>query len=111
MSLNAEPYEHLVESLGGMADAVLDEFRMGWQMQQTMAELSQKRIAQANNRLEAATVEGIGQHIASIDLDVYLANNAALPGCWGDKTFVKEFLKKNEECRVRTAKKAQIIVP
>jgi len=106
-----DEYGGLVASLGDMAGPVLDEFRMGWQMQRTMAELSQQRIAQANNAIEAATVEGIGQHIGSIDLDVYMANNAALPGCWQDKTFVKEFLKKNEECRVKPAKKASIIIP
>ena len=109
--MQSEEYKGLVDSLGDMAGPVLDEFRMGWQMQRTMAELSQKRIAQANHAIEAATVEGIGQHIGSIDLDVYLANNAALPGCWQDRGFVKEFLKKNEECRVRTEKKASIIIP
>jgi hypothetical protein len=107
-----EPFEGFVDSLGDLAPAVLDEFKTGWQLQQTMAEIRQQRIAQANHRLEAAcTVDGIGQHIGSIDMDVYLANAAAMPGCWNDPAFLKEFLKRNESCRVTTQKKAQIVIP
>jgi hypothetical protein len=56
-----------------------------------------------NARMEAMTprktVEGLGQLTAVFDLQNYLRWDQAERGCWGNKQFVREYLRDNPEAR------------
>jgi hypothetical protein len=56
-----------------------------------------------NARMEAMTprktVEGLGQLTAVFDLQNYLRWDQENPGCWGDKTFSREFIRDNPAVR------------
>lgn len=93
----------LVSEVGAdLAKDVIEEFRLGWQMDCVMAEIRQRNIAAATRNIEACTVEGLGQHVARIDLTAFLYWDRRTGGeCWRDKTFLKEFLRDNPEARVK----------
>ena len=45
------------------------------------------------------TKEGLGQKIGSIDSRIFMRWWQEHQGCWMDEGFIKDFLKKNPECR------------
>jgi hypothetical protein len=81
---------------------VREELRTGWQAQAALVAGRQERIAQANNRLEHAWIEGIGQHVASIDSFAYADWERRNPGITGDKDWLHGLLRDNPECRVKS---------
>lgn len=92
----------LEADLGDLAPLVKEELQRGWHFSMVTAEMRQQRIKAASDRLAEArrTVDGIGQHVMSIDFDSYLFWNQQLPGCWTDKGFRDDFAKANPHTRV-----------
>ena len=81
---------------------VREELKTGWQAQASLVAGRQARIAQANDRLEHAWIEGLGQHVASIDSFAYADWERRNPGITGDKDWLHGLLRDNPECRVRS---------
>jgi len=80
---------------------VKEELCRGWYAEAALAKGRQMRIAEANARLEHAHIEGIGQHVASIDLFSFVDWERRHPGITRDKDWLKSLLRDNPECRVR----------
>jgi len=81
---------------------VREELKTGWQAQASLVAGRQARIAQANDRLEHAWIEGLGQHVASIDSFAYADWERRNPGITGDKDWLHGLLRDNPECRVKS---------
>ncbi len=79
-------------------DLIKKELYSGWHASAVMAEIRQRQVAEANSRIESALIEGIGQHTMSVDSDAFYFWNWKEPGCWQDKGFRADFLKKNPHC-------------
>jgi hypothetical protein len=83
------------------------------QVRVALALARQRRIAQANARLERGFIDGVGGVVASIDADLY----HRLGLIYGYETvssqdFLRCLLRDNEEIRVRTrSRKVGIVVP
>ena len=94
----------LESDLGDLAPLVTEELRVGWHAKMVTAEMRQRRIKAASDRLAEArrSVDGIGQHTMSIDFDTYLYWDRELPGCWKDKTFRDQFAQANPHTRVQS---------
>jgi hypothetical protein len=82
------------------------EFRAGWNARAAMAEVQQAQIASANERLQRAHVEGLGQCTLSVHPDIYFGLEALHgKGCWADKDFRKRYLRDNPHLRVKSQSK------
>jgi hypothetical protein len=82
------------------------EFRAGWNARAAMAEVQQAQIAAANERLQRAHVEGLGQCTLSVHPDIYFGLEALHgKGCWADKDFRKRYLRDNPHLRVKSQSK------
>ena len=91
---------------------VKDELVTGWHAQAALVAGRQRRIAEANARLEHAHIEGIGQHVASIDSFAFHDWERRHPGITGQKDWLHSLLRDNPECRVEyTPRKATIRHP
>lgn len=103
----------LESDLGDLAPLVKEELQRGWHHKMVTAEMRQRRIKDASDRLAAArrSVEGIGQHTMSIDFDSYLYWNQKLPGCWQDKSFRNEFAAANPHVRVQSTSTTTVVNP
>ena len=94
-------WSEFVTDLGDeLAHAVKEELLTGWNASAVLSGVRQRRIAEANARLEHCAIEGVGQHTMSVDADVWHSWNAAEPGCWHDKNFRDWFAKKHPETTV-----------
>lgn len=100
-----EFYGGIVDDLGELAPYVRDELIAGIQAETHLAELEQRKIAEANSRLEAAMVDGVGQHMLSVDAGLYAWWAMREPGCWSDKDFRRRIARDNPSVRVKSLKK------
>ena len=94
-------FEDLEEDLGDLGPLVKAELVAGINAERYFAQQAAERIEEANARLGAATVDGLGQHVMSIDLTTYHYWNQQYPGCWQDKNFRREVMRDNPATRVR----------
>jgi hypothetical protein len=85
-----------------LGSLVKEELQRGFYAQAVNAKARQLRIAQANARLEHAHIEGVGQHVASIDAFAFIDWERRNPGITRDKDWLKSLLRDNPECRVQT---------
>ena len=77
-----------------------------------MAQMRQARIKQHSDALEERVTETFGTPRYRVDPEVYHAwawyfrdaNDVPDYSCWDDPEFIRELLRDNEECRVKTAK-------
>ena len=81
---------------------VKEELRRGWYAQAVNARARQMRIAQANAVLEHAHIEGVGQHVASIDAFAFYDWERRNPGITRSRDWLKSLLRDNPECRVES---------
>lgn len=79
---------------------VKDELVAGWHAEAALAAGRQQRIAQANDRIAHAAVDGLGQKVASIDLFSFLDWERREPGITSDAGWLRSLLRDNPECRV-----------
>ena len=100
----------MLDSLDGeLGFLVKEELCRGWYAQAVNAKARQLRIAAANARLEHAHIEGVGQHVASIDAFSFLDWERRHPGITRQKDWWKSLLRDNPECRVQsTSNKTQV---
>jgi hypothetical protein len=100
----------MLDSLDGeLGFLVKEELCRGWHAQAVNARARQLRIAAANARLEHAHIEGVGQHVASIDAFSFIDWERRHPGITREKDWWKSLLRDNPECRVEsTSKKTQV---
>lgn len=81
---------------------VKDELMTGFNRDAVEAKLRQHRIAEATHKIEAVRhIDGIGDHVLSLDPQVYGAWDKAQPGCWQDKGFRDWFKKTYPDCQGR----------
>ena len=85
--------------LGAM---VKEELIRGWHAEAALAKGRQLRIAEANARLEHAHIEGVGEHVASIDAFSFIDWERRHPGITRDPDWLKSLLRDNPECRVKS---------
>jgi hypothetical protein len=85
-----------------LGELVKEELRLGWHFDAVQAKTRQARIAQANARLVAAHIEGVGQHVASIDAFAFHDWERREPGITRDPDWLKSLLRDNPECRVES---------
>jgi hypothetical protein len=93
-----------------VAHLVKEELTTGWNAKAVMAGLEQQRIKMANDALAQASIEGVGQHVMSIDADVYHAWEAIEPGCWSDKKWRDDFKKRHPETAVQYTPRATTVL-
>lgn len=93
----ATPDDSIDDEIWGL---VRDELVTGWHFEAVQAKTRQLRIAQANARIEHATVEGLGQHVASIDAFAFTDWERRNPGITRDPDWLQSLLRDNPECRV-----------
>jgi hypothetical protein len=86
-----------------LGSLVKEELQRGFYAQAVNAKARQLRIAQANARLEHAHIEGVGQHVASIDAFAFIDWERRNPGITRDKDWLKSLLRDNPECRVQSS--------
>lgn len=92
-----------------LGSLVKEELQRGFYAQAVNAKARQLRIAEANARLEHAHIEGVGQHVASIDAFAFIDWERRNPGITRDKDWLKSLLRDNPECRVEsTSAKTQV---
>lgn len=103
----------LEADLGDLAPLVKEELARGWHFSMVTAEMRQRRIKAASDRLAAArhSMDGIGQHTMSVDFDTYMYWDRELPGCWKDKTFRDEFASANPHVRVQSTSTTTVVNP
>jgi hypothetical protein len=93
----------MLDSLDGeLGFLVKEELCRGWYAQAVNAKARQLRIAAANARLEHAHIEGVGQHVASIDAFSFIDWERRHPGITRQKDWWKSLLRDNPECRVES---------
>jgi len=96
--MEAELFEQLK-----LPKAIVDEFRIGWQVQAALAVVKQQRINAVCQRLETRQIEGIGELTHRIDPDVYWSMRHRFgAGCWRDKDFVRDCERKGLVRRMRS---------
>jgi hypothetical protein len=93
----------MLDSLDGeLGFLVKEELCRGWYAQAVNAKARQLRIAAANARLEHAHIEGVGQHVATIDAFSFIDWERRHPGITRQKDWWKSLLRDNPECRVES---------
>jgi len=111
-------YESFCEDiarLGGKAllDAVEEEYRKGWQVQQALVQAQANRISAVCNHLESSAVDGLGRVESDIPAEIYFywlnreRERQNVANTWSDKDFRRRFLRDNPQFKVRYRKKAQ----
>ena len=90
-----------------------DTFTNHQRAEEEMTFARQRRIAEANARLEKSWMEGFGKNHMSIDAEVFFHWVRKLgKDCWNDKAFIKEFKRDNADVIVKSRKrKASILRP
>jgi hypothetical protein len=103
----------LVDAVGeGEARELVGELVRGWNVKAGLAAARQARIARQAHAVGRRCVDGIGQPVASIDLQSYYFWANKLGGeCWKDAPFRREFLRDNPHCRIKVERRAAIIRP
>jgi hypothetical protein len=91
---------------------VRQELILGWHAEAAMAKARQARIAQANDRISNAAIEGIGQRIMSMDLFAFTDWERREPGITSDPEWRRTMMRDNPELRVKyTPAKTTVTVP
>ena len=94
-------FDQLEDDLGELGPLVRDELIAGLHAEEVMARQTMRAIEEANERIGAAAIEGIGQKMMSMDANLYFWWAIREPGCWQDKGFRREILRDNPEVRPR----------
>lgn len=88
-----------------------EEFIEGRAAQQQLSLLRQARIKQASDQIAHRHVEGLGQKIATIDPVIYEDMERRYGrGCWRDKEFLRDTLKRNPALQVRCETRTTLVV-
>lgn len=81
-----------------------DEARKLWAMAEAALPAEKENIRQRGDiigkelhRQGSLRIDGVGQLVAKIPLNLYIRWQQAYPGCWNDEGFTKAFLKDNPQ--------------
>lgn len=104
-----------IARIGGKAllDAIEEEYRNGWQVQQALVQAQANRISAVCNHLESSAVDGLGRIESDIPAEVYFywlnreREKHNVTNTWQDRDFKRRFLRDNPQFKVRYRKKAQ----
>lgn len=61
--------------------------------------IRQAEIARIMEKSGSLNMNGLGQKIGGVDRRTFFRWHQQYPGCWSDKSFVREFLRDNENAR------------
>ena len=112
--VDRDPFgEAFIEAVGeDTAREMVDELVRGWNAKAGLAAARQARIARQAHEVGRRCIDGIGQPVASIDLQSYYYWTSRLgSGCFSDPQFLREFLRDNEHARIQVERKAMILRP
>ena len=101
----------VVPGIGDITKEVMDEFKTGWMMDATKAQINQTRIAQAQT--ERKHLAGVGRLRMQVDARAFHYWGKRLGyDCWRDEQFLREFERDNPEVRVKSrSDKTTILAP
>ena len=85
-----------------LRDDIIKEIQTGHKMEMARARKNQKRVAKDNQRGRRA-IDGIGRHVASIDLGGYLSNKIFKNESVQDKDYLNWVIKRHPEVKVNCA--------
>lgn len=71
-------------------------------LEQHQATMRETMARQENRAIGKRMVDGLGEHKGAIPAREYFRWHQQERGCWGDKTFVKEFFRDNPELRAQS---------
>ena len=81
---------------------MLKEFKTGWNFRKVMAEARAQQVGKVN-KLEHRSLEGLGRLRMRVDPDSFHYWGQRLGyQCWQDQSFLREYEKKNDYCRVNS---------
>jgi hypothetical protein len=84
-----------------LKQAVINEFRKGYQKEMVKAEINHQKIAQTNKVVKRNSIEGIGRLRMSIDPTLYHHWGQKYGyDCWRDNQFLREVERDNPEVKV-----------
>lgn len=90
--------------------AARDELRSAAKVAAVLAGIRQRKLYEANAQIERAFVDGMGAHIACIDPEIYARMELMYGrGCWRDKAFLNDTLKKNPQLRIKCGSRKTMI--
>lgn len=79
--------------------------------EEEMTASRQRKIAEANARIERSWLEGFGEHYMSVDAESFFYWARRLgKECWNDKKFLAEFRRDNPETIVKNRPKKETII-
>jgi len=94
-----------------ITQAVKDELRSDLQASIARGMENQKQIAAWQNRRDERMIDGMGQHVLSIDEDMFHACRVLYgENCWSDPDFIKYVQKNFPEYRVKSKPKTGVIL-
>jgi len=92
-----------------MIENTPDTARQMWSLAEAMLPYEKKDIEERGKQIGkklhdegSLRIDGTGQKIAEIPLNLYIRWQQEFPGCWQDKGFVSAFLKDNPQFRAIT---------
>jgi len=86
------------------------ELRHGWNMSVVKAKHESEQIAKFGHANAANNIDGVGKLVARIPPDAFHYWGQRLGyKCWEDKSFLKEFLRDNQELAVRNYVKKTVV--
>lgn len=80
---------------------IIKEIQTGHKMEMMRAKKNQQRIAKENQR-DRRAIDGVGRHVASIDLGGYLGNKIFKGESLQDKEYLDWVIKRHPEVRVKS---------
>ena len=90
--------------------AAREQLRDAGKVAAVLAGIRQRKLYEANSQIERAFVDGLGAHIACIDEEIYVRMEAMYGrGCWRDKAFLADTLKKNPQLRIKCGSRKTMI--
>ncbi len=84
-----------------LRNAVMAEIKTGHKMEMWRAQKNQKKVAKQNQK-DRRAIDGIGRHVASIDLGGYLGNMLFKNESVRDKEYLNWVVKRHPEVRVNS---------
>ncbi len=75
------------------------------------ASMREAMVRKENNEMGVAKTEGLGQLKATIPAREFFRWHESHRGCWGDKSFMKEFLRDNPSFKAKSSEKKSFSAP
>jgi len=80
-------------------------------LEQHEASMREQMARKENAEMGSAKADGLGQLKGTIPAREYFRWQQSHPGCWGDKSFVKEFFRDNPSFKAKSMEKQSFSGP